>query len=194
MNNDLKDIQKWRQLVEEIDDQNVVSQASILKMVKGAKKESFIKNTVVAIIKTSNLTDEQKQQVGSIDKTKYSKEYLKKNPYVLIQAKKDGTVDMYNPDQSVIQNNYKQAKPNKQILDALDKAGIDQKTITMFGVKTAPVMMARSATLGVEGKKIESPWGDTQDALEGSYIVDGGNEAYVVNPDNNGMPIGYIKK
>lgn len=175
------------------EEQNVVSQQDVLRMVKIAKKQKFIKNAVVAVVKTSELTDEQKNQIGSVDRATYSKEYFEQNPYVLIQAKKDGSIDMYNPSESVIQNNYREVNPSDQILSALQSAGISKNIVNKFVVKTVPTMMAKASSLGLENKTIEAPWGGTQEAQKDSYIVDGGTEAYVVNPDNSGLPIGYIK-
>lgn len=173
--------------------EDIVTQEEVKHLIKKAPKERFTKNAIAAVVQTNQLTDKQKSQIGSIDKATYSKEYFEQNPYVIIQAKKDGTVDMYNPKASIIENNYKEVKPNDQILQALKKIGIDKTFIDKFVIKTQPTMMAKAEDVGLEGKKIEAPWGGTQDAQKGSYVVDGDGEVYIINPDNNGLPIGYVK-
>lgn len=173
--------------------EDIITQQELMHLVKKAPKERFIKNAIAAVVQTSQLTDKQKSQIGSIDKATYSKEYFEQNPYVIIQAKKDGTVDMYNPKASIIENDYREVEPNDQILTALKKVGIDKTFIDKFVVKTQPAMMVKASDIGLEGKTIEAPWGGTQEAQKGSYVVDGDKEVYIVNPDKNKLPIGYIK-
>jgi len=180
---------------EAVDTSNV-TQEQLRAAVQSAPKKPYIKNVIAALIDYSTLNDSQKNLIGSIDKTgKYSSEYLKSNPKILLQYKKDGTLDLYPPSTEDLKNKYRiGVQPDQKILDALQKAGIDKK-IAQFAIKTSTTMMATAKDCGVEGRTIDAPasWGvgQTQTAEVGSFIVDNGNDPYVCNADGN-LPIGYI--
>ena len=175
-----------------------ITQEQLKAAVQSASKKPYIKNDISALINYSTMDDSQKNLIGSIDKTgKYSPKYLKTNPKVLLQYKKDGTLDLYPPSTENLKNNYRiGVQPDQKILDALQRAGIDKKGV-QFAIKTSTTMMATAKDCGVEGRVIDAPasWGagqtQTQTAEVGSFIVDNGNDPYVCNPDG-ALPIGYI--
>lgn len=166
--------------------ENVISQNELKNKLKTAKTKPYIKNIVVALIKS---TPEAlvKFKVGSVDDTKYSQQYLKDNPYILVQLSKSG-VDAYIISSKALKE-YKETKPTKEISNAVK--GFDAK----FLIKNTVTQMVKIEDLGIEpNTKIESPWGETQTALKGAFIVKG-KDVYVVNAENaeNGLPIGYVR-
>lgn len=170
-----------------------VSQAELLQKVKtSTAKKAYIKNLVGAIIPTANLSAEALTKIGGVDSTKYTPEYIKANPYTLVQFDaKTNKIDMYQPTVATLKQDYKEVAANDTITKNLSAHGLSGIDGTKFVAKKAIVMMASINSLGIPaGTVVESPWG-TQTAEKDAYIVDGGKEAYVVNA-SGGLPIGYI--
>lgn len=101
---------------------------------------------------------------------------------------------MYAPSIAILKSEYKEVEATDLIKNNLSREGLSNIEGMKFVAKKTVVKMAKIADMGIEPNTvIESPWGDTQTALEGAYIVNGGSEAYVVNKESSGiLPIGNI--
>lgn len=172
----------------------VVSQDELKGLLKkNTKRTSYLKVALAAIIPTESLTDEELKNNGLVDGTEYSDEYKKENPQVLVQFKKDGTLDMYNVSSMAVKT-YVDIKPTSEFLNQLKKIGLDGKKGTRIAVKNVPVQMIAAADLGIkEGDSVEQSWGGNQKIVGQYFIVDEGSKGGYAIGGENGLPIGYVK-
>jgi hypothetical protein len=160
------------------------------------KARMFIKNVPVAIISTSNLPKEAienvKNEAGKRDKTAYTPEKFA-NGLAAIQAPKPGKGEVYIFDQGNLAKYGPYAGAiTPALAEYLSQLGIDAKSAKLY-VKKAPTPFISASVLGVEGKRIQTSWGD-QAVDSGAWITQEANgHTYCCNPDANGLPIGYVK-
>lgn len=200
----------YKKLMEEIENTEQISQQDLRTMVSRANTEEFIKNTPVALIPYSKLSDyatsEQikkiSELIGSVDKTGYDDNTLK-NGYLVFQwDSKHKTPDLYVADPNSVRQKYARfqgslptdAKSREKIPSLMVLDYLDMNASRMpFFIKKTPTRMARATDLGIEGRNIQTSWG-TQTVANGGYIViEDNSHCYTVAPDANGLPIGYIK-
>jgi hypothetical protein len=173
-------------------DDNLIKQYEIINILKKYEnREYFVKNIPSFVVKYKDLTDELKSKVGDVDKTKY--EDIDDDSCLIVQFDKNGGIDIYKPSKESIEKNYNIVSfdhiPN-DIKYLLDRYKI--KPIKAL-LKNTPVKMIKINDVGIKPHtKIETHWGHTQTVKEGAFIVDGKTEAYVVQMDSNGNPIGYV--
>jgi hypothetical protein len=181
----------------EADDQQVIPQEQIAKAwtQNKAKAKMFIKNVPVAIISTSKLPKEAienvKNEAGKRDQTGYTAEKFA-NGLAAIQAPKPGKGEVYIFDQSNIAN-YGPFKGQitTALAEYLAQLGIDAKTAKLY-VKNTPTPFIPASVFGIEGKRIQTSWGD-QAVDQGAFITQEANgHTYCCNPDAQGLPIGYV--
>ena len=193
------------------DDSNqgaVISQEQLNQMYAKGKPMMFIKNTPVALVPLAKInqigTPQQVQQVqkalGSVDQTSYTDEYKNKG-YVVFQW--NGTaLDLYVASPEVVSQKY--VKFNGQLpqdeksrgkipsLVALGKLGIDPSKVPFF-VKKVPTQMVSAKQLGLEGKTIQTSWGEQTVSPGGFMVREENGHIYTVAPDAKGLPIGYLR-
>jgi hypothetical protein len=184
-----------------------VSQEQLNQLYSKGKPMQFIKNTPVALVPLAKIdkigTPQQVQQVqqalGSVDQTSYTDEYKNKG-YVVFQW--NGTaLDLYVASPEVVSQKY--VKFNGQLpqdeksrgkipsLVALSKLGIDPSKIPFF-VKKVPTQMVPAKQLGLEGKTIQTSWGEQTVSPGGFMVREENGHIYTVAPDAQGLPIGYL--
>lgn len=198
-----------KQGVTEAPDQSTaISQEQLNQMYAKAKPMMFIKNTPVALVPLAKInqigTPQQVQQVqkalGSVDQTSYTDEYKNKG-YVVFQW--NGTaLDLYVASPEVVAQKY--VKFNGQLpqddksrgkipsLIALGKLGIDPSKVPFF-VKKVPTQMVSAKQLGLEGKTIQTSWGEQTVSPGGFMVREENGHIYTVAPDAKGLPIGYLR-
>jgi hypothetical protein len=185
----------------------VISQEQLNQMYAKGKPMMFIKNTPVALVPLAKInqigTPQQVQQVqkalGSVDQTSYTDEYKNKG-YVVFQW--NGTaLDLYVASPEVVSQKY--VKFNGQLpqddkargkipsLVALSKLGIDPSKVPFF-VKKVPTQMVSAKQLGLEGKTIQTSWGEQTVSPGGFMVREENGHIYTVAPDAKGLPIGYL--
>lgn len=195
--------------MEDASDQGaVISQEQLNQMYAKGKPMMFIKNTPVALVPLAKInqigTPQQVQQVqkalGSVDQTSYTDEYKNKG-YVVFQW--NGTaLDLYVASPEVVSQKY--VKFNGQLpqddksrskipsLIALSKLGIDPSKVPFF-VKKVPTQMVSAKQLGLEGKTIQTSWGEQTVSPGGFMVREENGHIYTVAPDAKGLPIGYLR-
>jgi adenylate kinase family enzyme len=192
---------------EGIEQSTAVSQEQLNQLYAKGKPMQFIKNTPVALVPLAKIdkigTPQQVQQVqqalGSVDQTSYTDEYKNKG-YVVFQW--NGTaLDLYVASPEVVSQKY--VKFNGQLpqdeksrgkipsLVALSKLGIDPSKIPFF-VKKVPTQMVPAKQLGLEGKTIQTSWGEQTVSPGGFMVREENGHIYTVAPDAQGLPIGYL--
>jgi hypothetical protein len=187
-----------------------VSQQELAQLYTKGKEAQFIKNTPVALQSLANLSkvlppekmEEVTSLLGLVDKTSYDDAY-KQNGYVVFQWNSgENKPDLYVASPNVVTQKYTKfdgqlptdpkAVSKVPSLVVLGKLGIDPSKIPFF-VKKVPTNMVSAKSLGLEGKVIQTSWGE-QTVQPGGYIVREDNgHIYTVAPDARGLPIGYIK-
>lgn len=185
----------------------VITQEQLAELYSKGKLLNFIKNTPVALLPLSQVdkigTPEQVEKIhqalGSVDQTSYTDEYKSKG-YVVFQW--SGTaLDLYVITPEVATQRYakftdelpqdEKARSKIPSLVALAKLGIDSSKVPFF-VKKVPTQMVTAKQLGLEGKTIQTSWGE-QTVSPGGYLVREENgHIYTVAPDQHGLPIGYV--
>jgi hypothetical protein len=184
-----------------------ITQQQLTQLYAKGTPIQFIKNTPVALVPLAQLnqigTPQQIQQIqqllGSVDQTSYTDEYKNKG-YVVFQW--DGTkLDLYIASPEVVAQKY--VKFNGQLpqdeksrgkipsLVALGKLGIDPSKVPFF-VKKVPTQMVPAKQLGLEGKSIQTSWGEQTVSPGGFMVKEDNGHIYTVAPDDQGLPIGYV--
>lgn len=179
-------------------------------------KQMFIKDapTLAYRIKSDrfeDLPEEIRKNIGSVDQTKYTKDYLKQNIGSVIALQMDGD----KPDFYVIGKDTFDAKYASATLDDVVKKNskyfgkvqgplasvIGKKDGDLIAVlKTTPTDMIKMSDLGYDLKSevtIESPWGaQTKPAGKDAFLVwdDSKKQYYMVNSGDNGLPLSYVNK
>ena len=198
-----------KQGVTEAPDQSTaISQEQLNQMYAKGKPMMFIKNIPVALVPLAKInqigTPQQVRQVqkalGSVDQTSYTDEYKNKG-YVVFQW--NGTaLDLYVASPEVVAQKY--VKFNGQLpqddksrgkipsLIALGKLGIDPSKVPFF-VKKVPTQMVSAKQLGLEGKTIQTSWGEQTVSPGGFMVREENGHIYTVAPDAKGLPIGYLR-
>ena len=192
----------------ETGDEQVISQKQIANAwtQNKDKVKMFIKAVPVAIVPAQYLPKlippktlaKVKQLAGQVDSTSYSDEYEGKGMYIF--QMKDGQPDIYIGGPNVLQKYVKftgqiptETKPRSKIpsITLLDQLGLDASKFPLY-IKKVPTPFISAAVLGVEGKQIETSWGN-QTVEKGAWITQEENgHTYCCNPDAQGLPIGYI--
>jgi hypothetical protein len=184
-----------------------ISQEQLTQMWAKGKPVQYIKNTPVALVPLSQINQigspEQVSQIqnmlGSVDQTSYTDEYKNKG-YVVFQW--DGTkLDLYVASPEVVAQKYtkfqgdlpQDAKARGKVpsLVALDKLGIDPSKVPFY-VKKVPTNMVSAKDLGLEGKSIQTSWGEQTVSPGGFMVKEDNGHIYTVAPDAQGLPIGYV--
>lgn len=191
-------------------DQAAISQKELTDLYSKGKAMSFIKNTPVALVPFTSLDKifgpEKSKEIaglaGAVDKTSYD-EAFKNKGYVVFQWNSgENKPDIYIADPGSVQAKYTKfdgslpsdAKARSKIpsLVVLDKLGLDANKVPFF-VKKVPTEMISVNDVGLEGKVIQTSWGE-QTVQPGGFLVREPNgHIYTVAPDESGLPIGYIK-
>ena len=191
-----------------IGDEQVISQEQIANAwtQNKDKVKMFIKAVPVAIVPAQYLSklipsktlEKVKQLAGQVDSTSYSDEYEGKGMYIF--QMKDGQPDIYIGGPNVLQKYVKftgqiptETKPRSKIpsITLLDQLGLDASKFPLY-IKKVPTPFISAAVLSVEGKQIETSWGN-QTVEKGAWITQEENgHTYCCNPDAQGLPIGYI--
>jgi len=160
-----------------------------------SKAQMFIKNVPVAIMPTSKLppnsVDSVKQEAGKRDQTSYSPEKFA-NGLAAIQAPKQGKGEIYIFDQSSMANyGPYSSQITPALSEYLQQLGIDSAIAKLY-IKKVPTPFIPASVFGIEGKRIQTSWGD-QAVDSGAFITQEANgHTYCCNPDSQGLPIGYI--
>lgn len=187
-----------------------VSQEELTQLYAKGKQLSFIKNTPVALVPFTNLDSlfgpEKAKEIaglaGAVDKTSYDDAYKNKGYVVFQWNSGENKPDIYIANPEVVTTKYTKfdgelpadAKARGKIpsLVVLDKLGLDASKIPFF-VKKVPTEMISADRAGLAGKTIQTSWGE-QTVQQGGFLVREPNgHIYTVAPDENGLPIGYIK-
>lgn len=161
----------------------------------------FVKTAIEAVIpKESELGKavESKLRVGEEDNVNYKEN----QPYIVIQGKKNGNFEAYTNSAEILKQKIAGASPDNLIKGALDTLGISLDALAKSGgglykkPSDAVVYMIPAKSLDVENRTIDAGWG-TQDVKPGGFLVlekyPNTTNIYCVNPDEDGLPIGYIK-
>jgi len=146
----------------------------------GFNTKSFVKDVVVEFYSPDSFPQDL---IGTEDNTSYK---TLEGKLIAVQTKKDG-IDAYAVDESFVDENYRKVECNKEQI-------VTDANRVFCGVKNTAVEMVPIVELGLPAEgTIEAPWGGTQDYKKGAYLViDMKGGPYVINPDENGNPIGYI--
>lgn len=197
----------------------IIAQDALIELVAGrseAEYEYFIKDKPIAIYRYDGeqelIPPAISANLGSVDQTEYTEEYLSNNSVIALQFNKDAP-DFYVIDDKVFTEKYQTVKisdvknKNGKLFDALAEYDGVAELITakdkqlQGAIKLAPVRMIRvSAVYGRESIKtplvIEAPWGGVQnkEARSDAYFVVGEGEVYIVNLGARGLPSGYVRK
>ena len=159
-----------------------ITQAELKQKIEagGFSTQAFLKNAVVEFYEPNNFPKE----LGTEDNTSYDD---MEGKVVAVQQKKDGTIDAYAVDESFVEENYKK-------VDCKTEHLVPNANHLFCAVKATPVEMVPMEQLGFPSEgTIEAPWGGTQDYKKGAYLVIYNEDGpYVVNPESDGNPIGYI--
>lgn len=181
----------------------IVTQEDLLLAykLKNPTPTAFVKTAIEAVIpKASELGKavDSKIKVGEEDNTKYNEN----QPYIVIQGKKNGNFEAYTNSAETLKQKIPNASPDNLILGALEKLGISLDALEKSGgglykrPSDAVVYMIPAKSLDVENRTIDAGWG-TQDVKPGGFLVlekyPNTTNIYCVNPDEDGLPIGYIK-
>jgi hypothetical protein len=147
--------------------------------------------------------------LGSTDATKYDDAYVaaNKGSIVALQMRKDGP-DFYIIGKETFDSKYavvaleEVAAKNSRLVERLlpeVKTMYDAKTEGLVGaLKTVPVDMIRVSAIGYPTDApltIQAPWGEqTKPEGQDAFLVwdTGQDQYYMVNQDENGLPISYI--
>lgn len=180
-------------------EQSVVSQQELMSIYnqKKPKPDAYIKVAVEAIIpKDSPLAQKLEQGLlGKLDNAKYKED----QPYMVIQGHKKLGMDIYTNSEDVVQQKMPYNKPDALLNAALTQLGITMQDIKSAGgglfIKRAQTFMIPANELDVENKTIDAGWG-TQQVQPGGFLVlenyPNTTNIYCVNPDEGGLPSGYI--
>jgi len=186
-------------------EQKIVTQKQLEQIYSQGKIMMFIKNTPVALVPFAKLksmtTDQQFKEImnsiGNVDNTSYEDEYLNKGFVVFQWDNKSNNPDVYVADPVTVSKKYSSFQgemPNAKKVPsftALNYFGINPNQVPLF-VKKVPTEMIHAADVNMEGKRIQTNWGE-QDVGNGGFLVKEENgHIYTVSPDEHGFPIGYI--
>ncbi len=159
------------------------------------KAKMFIKNVPVALLTAGNIPEKYiplaQQEAGKRDQTSYSPEKFN-NGLLIFQAPKPGKGEIYISDKSNMAN-YMPYKGTitPALSEYLNSFGVDGSSTKLY-VKKALTPMIPASLLGLEGKRIQTSWGD-QAVDKGAFLTQEANgHTYCVNPDDQGLPIGYV--
>lgn len=187
-----------------------ISQQELAQIYPKGKPLSFIKNTPVALVPFPSLQQvfgpEKAQEIaglaGAVDKTSYDDAYRNKGYVVFQWNSGENKPDIYIASPEAVSTKYEKfagqlptdAKARSKIpsLVVLDKLGLDATKVPFF-VKKVPTEMVSANQVGLGNKVIQTSWGE-QTVQPGGYLVREPNgHIYTVAPDQQGLPIGYIK-
>lgn len=197
---------KYVDLITEAEN-SVLTQEELTELYNKGQEVQFIKNTPVALIPFSQLqtvaTPDQAEKImqaaGNVDQTSYQDAYKQKG-YIVFQMNK-GAPDIYIVSPEVIQSKY--AKFNGQLptdekaiskvpsLLALRHFGLDFSKIPFY-VKKVPTNMVTAKSLGIEGSRIQTNWGEQTVSPGGFLVKEENGHIYTVAPNEHGLPIGYV--
>ncbi len=190
--------------------EGAVSQQELAQLYPKGKVMSFIKNTPVALVPFPSLEKlfgpEAAQKIaslaGAVDKTSYDEAY-KNRGYVVFQWNSgENKPDIYIANPNVVSSKYTRfegslptdtkARSKIPSLVVMDHLGLDPSKVPFF-VKKVPTEMISADQIGLGGKVIQTSWGE-QTVQPGGFLVREPNgHIYTVAPDQQGLPIGYIK-
>lgn len=202
-------LRKYIDIIKEADGA-AVSQEELTQLFAKGKPLSFIKDTPVALVPFQQLEkifgssakDTIVKLAGAVDKTSYD-DAFKSGGYVVFQwNSKTNSPDIYIADPNSVKAKYiefngklpSDAKARSKVpsLVVLDKLGLDASKLTFF-VKKVPTQMISADEVGLAGKVIQTSWGE-QTVQQGGFLVREDNgHIYTVAPDEQGLPIGYIR-
>lgn len=187
-----------------------VTQKELGEIYPRGKILNFIKNTPVALVPFVNLeklfggdmAKEIASLAGAVDKTSYDDAYRNKGYVVFQWNSGEGKPDIYIVTPDIVSTRYEKftgglpsdAKSRSKIpsLVVLDKMGLDAGKVPFY-VKKVPTEMISADQVGLDGKVIQTSWGE-QTVQPGGFLVREPNgHIYTVAPDEGGLPIGYIK-
>lgn len=200
---------KYLDIINEAD-QGAISQQELAQIYTKGKQMNFIKNTPVALVPFTSLeklfgpgkAKEIAGLAGAVDKTSYDDAYRNKGYVVFQWNSGENKPDIYIADPEVISTKYTKfdgelpadpkARSKIPSLVVLDKLGLDAGKVPFF-VKKVPTEMISADQVGLDGKVIQTSWGE-QTVQSGGFLVREPNgHIYTVAPDASGLPIGYIK-
>lgn len=202
-------IRKYINIINEAD-QIPVSQEELTDIYSKEKPIQFIKNTPVALVPFNDLSkffDEEQikeilQLIGLEDQTKYDTEYSNKGYVVFQWNNEKKQPDLYIANPEVVKSKYKKftgklptdEKEKKKIpsLIVLTHLGANYQKLPFF-VKKTPTEMISVKNTGLENKTIKTNWGTQTVQTNGFLVKEPNGHIYTVAPDNQGLPIGYIK-
>ncbi|WGL60046.1 hypothetical protein QEJ31_00315 [Pigmentibacter sp. JX0631] len=196
----------------------VISKESLVEQIAHSKHYSvhqFIKNLPIYAYKLttgveSEIPEVILKNIGKIDNTQYSSDYFKKNIGSAVALQLRGSeFDFYVIDKDKFNNLYRQVsipdvmEKNIKLTNFLlhSKIGyiFSENNANLVGIiKLDPVNMIKMSEVGFSIKDeitIESPWEEqTKPAGIDAYLVYESDKKayYMVNVEENGLPIGYI--
>src|SRR5258708_2930949 len=193
----------------------VQSQAELKPRIESEKRKyGFVKDAPILGYRISSdkfedLPQPIQKQLGLVDKTAYSPDYLKDKVGSIIVLQMNGATPDFYPighdslaKYRVVSASDVQAKNAKLVKGLNSVEGMDallqSNDPNLIGaLKTVPVEMTRMSDIGYsvdEEVTIESPWGvQTKPAGKDAYLVlDTSKLYYMVNTDDAGLPISYV--
>lgn len=191
-------LRKYIDMLQE-NEQSVVSQQELMAAYQQnpVKPQPYQKVAVEAIVPmNSEIGEKLNQKKGEVDAAKYNEQH----PYIVIQGfKKPPNYDIYTNTEETLQTKMSYDQPDELLNAALKILGVTVNEIKQSGgglfMKKAVTYMIPAAELNVEGKTIDAGWGTQQVQTGGFLVLEGYPDTikiYCVNPDSNGLPIGYI--
>lgn len=196
----------------------VQSQAEIKGRVdsKQPKSRQFIKDAPILGYRIGSerfedLPESIRKHIGAVDQTKYTPEYLRQNIGSIIALQMKGAEpDFYVIGKDTYGSKYKavpasdvgvkNAKLMKGLLGVDGVSELVKSDPNVVGaLKTVPVDMLRMSELGFPVDRestIQSPWDEqTKPAGKDAYLVwdTDKSQYYMVNVDESGLPLSYIK-
>lgn len=192
---------KYLDIINEADEtaqsSDVVPQEEVAKSWTQNKQKAkmFIKNVPVALLSAGNIPEKYiplvQQEAGKRDQTSYSPEKFNSG-LLIFQAPKPGKGEIYISDKSNMANYIPyQGSITPALAEYLNSFGVDGNSTKLY-VKKALTPMIPASVLGLEGKRIQTSWGD-QAVDKGAFLTQEANgHTYCVNPDDQGLPIGYV--
>ncbi len=192
----------------------VVQQKSIVRRVAAANPQvaTFVKDQPTLAYKIISNKFEDipagiREHLGSIDSTKYTREYLEKNRGSVIALQmKDGQPDFYIISKDAYNAKYTSvdiadvAKKNAKYFNSLNVVvpGIANNSGVVAVRKKVSTNMIKMSDIGYkidEPVTIKSTWGEqTKPAGQDAYLAwDGSkNQYYMINTGTDGNPLSYV--
>lgn len=186
-------MKKFTQWIKE-NSEEIVDQDKLRELFQKGKKIKFIKNAPVAIA-PANKFNINTSNIGTVDKTSYSQEKMDKGYMVFQWDSKNNNPDLYVIDKETFDDNYSPFNGDASkspSMKALKTLNIDPNEVEFY-FKNVPTVMIRASDVDLEDKTISTSWG-TQHVARGGFLVQENNgHVYTIAPDENGLPIGYVR-